>query len=671
MLCKKIAALLCAGAMLLGFGSASAQSAGSFSLEDYFKLPEMAGITISPNGKYLAATMPFKGRMNLGVVELDTRKASALSAYTDFDVQGVRWIGDDKLVYTLGQNNAPTGPGQFDGGGLFVINRDGSNFRRLSMTVKETRARNDFIYRGLDFYRRIPGNTNEIIASGNMTSADSEDLYRLDLKTGRHTLLTRDRPADYTSDWIVDDYLVPRVVTAWIRDSQTYVSYYRKDANSPWQEIGRYERNKAPIFVPLALNKDGSMQVGYNGDPSRDTVGVYKFDPIAKKMGELIASHPRYDMGATAGGGRVAGVVVDPDTERLLGYRVNAGKPEVIWLDEKYAATQAALDQALPNRINSFLRLPASKRMIVTSYSDTLSTRWYFYDEEAKTLEQIGAARPWMDGKLAEQRVFSYKTRDGMDIAGYYFLPRDYKPGTKLPTVVHIHGGPSVRADSWASGFGVQEGRLFADRGYAVIVPNFRITPGLGSKLYYSGFGTIGRQMSDDHEDAVKWGVEQGFVDPARVCMSGASYGGYAALQALVRNSNNTWKCAVAGLAVTDFYYQSTSRDVDYVSSESAVNFWKSIFGTQDLTAPIIKEISPIHHAAKVKNPVFLYAGEDDIRVPIPQIARMARELERTGNPPKAFVVKKGEGHGFGKVENNVDLYTQILAFLHEQIGKK
>ncbi len=639
-------------------------------VEDIFKSPNMAGINLSPNGKYMAATMPFKGRMNLAVVDLETRKASALSGYSEFDVQGVRWIGNDRLMYTLGQNNSPTGPGRFDGGGLFIINRDGSDFRRLSMTVKETRARNNFVFRGLDYFRRIPGNEDEIIASGNMTAAESTDLYRLNLKNGRHTLITQGRPADYTSDWILDSKLVPRVVTAWVRDTLTNVVYYRKNADSPWYEIARYEGNKGKIFVPLAFeSNDNTLQVAYNGE--RDTMAVYRFDPNEKKLGEMIASHPRYDMGATAAGAGAAGVITDPRTDKILGYRVNAGKPEVVWLDEKYAATQTSLDRALPNRINNFTRTPDGKRMLVTSYSDTVPLRWYMYDEEAKTLEQIGTSRPWLDGKLTEQRIMTYKTRDGLEISGYYFLPKNYKPGTKLPTVVHIHGGPHARADTFANGFGVNEGQLFAANGYAVIVPNFRITPGLGTKIYHAGFGTYGRQMSDDHEDALKWGIAQGFVDPERVCISGASYGGYASLQALVRNTNDMWKCAVAGLAPTDMNFQLTSRDGDTADSTAGVAIWKSIIGTEDLNAPIMKDVSPLYNVDRIKKPVFLYAGEDDIRVPIKQISQIAEALTRAGNPPKAFVVKKEEGHGFGKLENRVDTWTQILAFLDESIGNK
>ena len=653
-------------------GAQTPDTSTRLTVEDIWRQPTMANLNMSPNGKYLAVTMPNRGRMNLSVVDLEARSATALTGYEDFDIQGIVWIGNDRLLYSLGQNNSPTGPGAFDGGGLFVISRDGKETKRLSSTVRESRARGDSVFRGLSFFRRIPGRTDEIIASGNMTAADSTDLYRLNLNTGKYVLITQGRPVDRTSDWIMDKNLVPRIVTANIKDTLTNVVYYRQDESSPWAEIARYEGNKGPILIPLAIESDNkTLQVAYNG--GRDTMGVYRFDPSAKKLGELIAAHPRFDMGADAGGNGVPGAIIDSDTDKLLGYAVRAGKPEFVWLDEKYAATQKALDGALPDAINTFRRLPGNdKRLLVTSYSDLKPMRWFYFDQEARTLERIGVSRPWLEGKLTQQRVMTFKTRDGLEIAGYYFLPKDYKPGTKLPTVVHIHGGPSVRADSFASGFGTIEGQLFAAHGYAVIVPNFRITPGLGSKIYYSGFGTFGRQMSDDHEDAVKWGIEQGFVDPDRVCMSGASYGGYATLQALVRNTNNMWKCGVAGLAVTDLTYQTTSRDVDFVSSESAVTFWKNILGVTDLTNdPVMKQISPVFNADKIKMPVMFYSGQDDIRVPIPQINRMVRELERTGNPAKAHIVKAKEGHGFGKFENNVDTYNQILAFLDEHIGKK
>jgi dipeptidyl aminopeptidase/acylaminoacyl peptidase len=667
----------CAAVMLGGAFSAQAQQKlptinvdekrTELSVEDIFKSPSLRDPIVSPNGKFLAATVPSNGRMNLAVIDIETRTATVLTGVTEFDVIETRWVGNDRILFSLGLLNSPTGPGRFDGGGLFMVGRDGKERRTISPTVREARAKGNNVYRALSYARSIPGSDEEVIASGNLTDAESTDLYKLNIKTGRSELYTRGRPADGTNGWILDDKLVPRVVSSSPRDTLTTIFWYRKDADSAWYEIGRNEGVKGPTFVPLSVEGDNqSLQVAYNGD--RDTMAVFRFDPIAKKMGELIAQHPRYDMGANADGERVPGVVTDPVSNKVLGYRVAAAKPETVWLDEQYTKTQKSLDSALPNRINNFARTPDGKRFIVTSYSDILPTNWYLLDEEKKTLEGIGTSRPWLVGKLVEQVPFVYKTRDGLEIDGYYFLPRDYKPGTKLPTLVHIHGGPFARADYWGSNtFGVSEAQLFANRGYAVIVPNFRVTPGLGKKVYTSGFGAVGRQMSDDHEDALKWGIDKGFVDPSRACISGASYGGYAALQALVRN-NDMWRCAVAGLAVTDFKYQLTTGDGDTARSTAGQKFWMQVLGTDDLSSQLVKDISPVNNAEKIKRPVFIYAGEEDIRVPLAQISRMKRELERTGNAPKVYTVVEKEGHGFGILKNRVDTWTKMVTFVDESM---
>ncbi len=638
------------------------------SVEDIWKSPRLDGLTLSRSGKYLAATAPSRGRMNLLVIDMETQKGQALTSFDDFDVINVSWVGDDRLMFSLGQFNSPTGPGEFDGGGLFVVNRDGTNFRRLSATVRESRNRGEFVRRGLSLFRTLPDRTDEVIALGNLTAADSLDLYRLNLNTGRTTSITLGRPSSRSSDWLLDSKMVPRVMVAGIKDELTQVVFYRKDADSPWGELARFSPDKGAVFVPLAFESDDqTLQIATNKD--RDTMAVYRYNPNEKQLGEMIASHPRYDMGADSQGASVAGVLVSARDDTIVGYRVEADKPETVWIDEARAKTQRTIDATLPDTINRFQRTPDGNRLLITAYSDVKSRRWYVLDEQKRTLEEIGAARPWLDGKLVQQRSIRYKTRDGLEIPGYLFLPPDYKPGTRLPTIVHIHGGPFARADFFGSGFGYREGQLFASRGYAVVVPNFRVTPGMGNKIYTAGFGAVGGKMSEDHEDALKWAVDEGYADPKRACISGASYGGYAALQAMVKTPD-LFKCAVAGLAVTDYKYQLTTPEGDTYYSDAAVDYWKAVLGTKDLDSQFIRDISPVNNAAKIKGAVFLYAGEDDIRVPIGQINRMDKALKAAGNPAKAFVVKAKEGHGFGKLENNVDLYTQILKFLDEQIGK-
>ena len=168
----------------------------------------------------------------------------------------------------------------------------------------------------------------------------------------------------------------------------------------------------------------------------------------------------------------------------------------------------------------------------------------------------------------------------------------------------------------------------------------------------------------------MKWAVDQGYTDPKRVCISGASYGGYAALQAMVKTPD-MFKCAIAGHAPVDLVFQNTSLSTDYVSDPAAVDLWKGIIGTTDLRSQLVKDLSPVNHAARIKGAVFLYAGRDDTRVPIDQMNAMDKALKDVGNPAKAFVVKPQEGHGFGKLENRIDLYNQMLAFLETQLGKQ
>jgi dipeptidyl aminopeptidase/acylaminoacyl peptidase len=202
-----------------------------------------------------------------------------------------------------------------------------------------------------------------------------------------------------------------------------------------------------------------------------------------------------------------------------------------------------------------------------------------------------------------------------------------------------------------------------------VILPNFRITPGLGSKVFYSGFGAYGRQMVQDHVDAAKWGIAQGFVDPARICISGASYGGAAVLMSMGQ-APDVFKCGIAGLVVADMKMQLTSPSGDTAGNESGVKYWLKVVGAES-TSSIPAIASPVSYAEKIKGPIMMYAGVDDIRTPLEQTRAAQSALERAGNRPKAMVVKTEEGHGFGKLENNVDLYNQIFKFLEEHIGKR
>lgn len=639
-------------------------------IEDFVRLPAYAGPTLSVDGKHFAVTIPINGRMNLAVVDLQTRQGTALTNFRDYDVVRVAWVGKDRLLFSLGQFNSPTGPGRFDGGGLFMVSRDGRESRRISSTVRELRRQNQNVYRTLSFYRSLPGSEDEVIASGNLRDADSLDLYRLNVVTGKTELLTRERPAR-TVRWVLDRHRVPRIAIANIKDTLTYVVHYRKHERAPFEELARYELGQQGVFEPLYFASD-NRTLFVATDAGRTNVAIYRFDPEEKKLLGVVAEHPKFDLGATSLGTSegTGGVLTDPITDELIGYSAEAERPVTVWLDEKMERLQRMVDAALADTHNRLSRIDG-ERYLVTAFSDRRPTSWYLLDADKKSMEELFSSRPWLTPeRLVEMRPFVLKTRDGLEIPSYYFLPKDHKPGEKLPTVVHVHGGPTARADFWGRlTFGVVEAQVLASRGYAVVLPNFRATPGLGSRVFHAGFGSLGRQMIEDHEDAARWAVQQGFADPRRICISGASYGGYATLMALARFPD-TFKCGVAGLVVSDLPLLLTSPAGDISGSREAVALWLRLIGVGTLEQ-IPQEVSPVNLAGRIRQPLMIYAGAEDIRTPLEQTTRMVRALERAGNPPQIVLIKPEEGHGFGRVDNNVDLYATMIRFLEQHIGMR
>lgn len=670
----------CLTSLLTGLDAAASSSSSTVQvqasslvkLEDFFRRPEFSEAVLSPNGRYLATLSSINQRLNLVVVDLDTRQASVLTRYDNIDLGRLRWAGNDRILYSAVQINAPSGQDAPRSGGLFVIKRDGSEGRQLARTVSQLVKNETGGFLAMLPLRPVPGSPDEMIVSAVVANDDSFDLYRINLSTGRHRLLTAGRPADRIGSWILDSKGVPRVALAGGAGRSTQrIVYYRRDADSAWQEIARFDETRAPAFVPLAFDSDDEhLYVASN--EGRANMAIYRYNPQQRAMVEMVAQHPQYDLGASPQGGALNSLLFDPQTNALAGLRIDADRPQVLWLDESMAKVQASVDATWPDRFNVLSGSRLSSRVLISSYSDTLPGRLYLYDRQTQKLEEIGASRPWLEGQLAQVRPFRLKTRDGLEIPSYVVLPRDHRPGQRLPTVVHVHGGPFARdvvqGGRYGPSFGVREAQVLASRGYAVVLPNFRITPELGSQIYYAGFGTYGQQMSDDHEDAAAWAIDQGFADPRRICISGASYGGYAALQALTRPSN-PFACAIAGLPVTDLKFQR--ERADYAFSPAAVEYWRKVQGVADFDDPKVRQQSPLFQAERIKAPVFMYVGELDSRTPPAQAKRMADALAAAGNPVKDYFVGKGEGHGFGVQSVNVELYSRILKFLEDALAER
>jgi dipeptidyl aminopeptidase/acylaminoacyl peptidase len=622
-------------------------------------------VALSPDGRQLAALTPVGGKRNLVVLDLDTMKPRVVTNYTVYDIVEFHWVGE-RLVFSLGQLDVPSGAEFAAGGGWFSVKSDGTEGIELVPVLHEAGYQ-------MSFAGLVGNSAEHIVLQGAVRDASAIDLYRMNVRTGGAALMTSDRPGA-VFQWVVDANGVPRAAVVLEGHDKPVPQpkvkvFYRASRDDDWQLLQQFSLGGNDSWHPVAMApNDRDLIVSVSG--GRDTSALARFDVERGTLAEIVAAHPRYDVGLDSAGDLSSTLLRDA-TGNLIGLRIADERLQTVYFDEQYAALQAGLEAAFPGRA-VLLQRAGMRRSLVTVLSDRQPETHYLFDESTRRLtellrssEQLGPAH------LAAVRPFLLKTRDGLEIPSYLVLPNDHEPGQRLPTVIHVHGGPFVRADHWSGGPGIQEAQLLASRGYAVVLPNFRITPGFGKKIFVAGtVGAFGRQMSDDHDDAADWAVQQGFADPNRICISGSSYGGYAALWALIR-SKPRYQCAVAGMVISDLEMHVTSMAgaLGRLGKLTQSAWRDGILGVDGKDWSKAHAVSPAKHAQNLEGALFMYAGREDLITPMEQTQAMVRALKRAGKAPEVLLVKDDEGHGYGKVANRVDLYEKMLAFLDKHIG--
>ena len=322
-------------------------------------------------------------------------------------------------------------------------------------------------------------------------------------------------------------------------------------------------------------------------------------------------------------------------------------------------ALQTRLEKALPgNQVQLAGRSRDRSRMLVWAGRENDPGVWYVYTPAARKLDLFFAEKPEIDPvQMAVPRVVSYQARDGVTISALLTLPLGRKP-TGLPLILLPHGGP----------FGVNdqlefdtETQFLANRGYAVLQPNYRGSGGRGDDFVKLGDGQIGRKMQDDLDDAMDWAVAQGIADPARVCMVGSSYGGYAALFAVIRNPER-YRCAASFAGVTDWGAQ-LRYDRNYFTREDGRKWKQQISGTQSGFS--LDDVSPVKQIGRLTRPVLLVHGERDTRVPFKQYTTLKTAAGAAGKPLQLLTFPD-EGHGFDKPANEAKWLDALETFLRK-----
>ncbi|MYM29864.1 prolyl oligopeptidase family serine peptidase [Duganella sp. CY15W] len=643
---KKVlhALLLCACAAL-----APARSA-PLPLSAFFDNPAMQSAKLSPDGRHVAFSMAKPmGRVYLVTIDVESGEMKLAAAYADSDVAYFQWISDQRLVYTLTDLNRAAGE-LFFWPGLFATNYDGSQPTKL---IRQ--GRYDYNFNQLS---NLPV---ESYLAGQWGAQNSEfvyvqvngDLMHLNTLTGK--AIKTDRPRN-NDGWLVDRKGVPRIAFASKANQQSI--YYREHDGQPWQQVARQDIYSVDnLFQPRFFGPAGDLYVtaGLNGADA-----LFRYDLTKQERSEIpIISTPGYDFE----GEMIA------DDQKILGFTYEVDAHGTYWVDERMQAVQKAVDATLPgtNNMIAVARRSQNDTVLVTSNSDVQPPVFSLYNTKTAQLKILGRSRPAiLADQMSHKIMVRYKARDGLEIPAYLTTPKA-SDGKNLPMVVLVHGGPWMRGVSWDWD---AESQFLASRGYAVLEPEYRGSTGYGLKHFMAGWKQWGLKMQDDIADGTRWAIAQGYANPKRICIAGASYGGYATLMGLI-NDPDLYQCGISWSGITDIPmwnkgHWSGQSDLDDVYKQYG---FPVLMGDLEKDATQFKATSPLQQAARVTQPLLLAHGEVDQRVPMIHGSLFYDAVRKT-NPNVEWVWYEEEGHGWRLVKNRLDFWRRVERFLEKNIGK-
>ena len=631
--------------------------------ESFYRHADMDQVALSPSGRKLALTSglrggPGGGRVRLMVFDLasDAPPVPVVS-FQDADIQRFQWVNDDRLVFSVIDRSRAGGQQRF-WHGLFSVRADGSERRQLVKLLGNWRGEaRPGAKEPLDWDHHlltVPlGGGDEVLVGafrfdvrGNLLDVSAK---RLDIVT-RSTTSLSDGVPDHVVDWWFDPFGEPRVLASRFEGENRV--YWRGPGQKAWVELARFPALKRS-FWPAFVDADGALYVTQSAGPTGvDVLKRYDFER-KQPQAEATVSTPGFDFS-----GRF---VVDPDTGKLLGVRVLTDAETTAWFSPRLKALQQRVDARLPGRINRIGCRRCERDdavLLIDSYSDREPGEYWVFHPDGDRWQRVGRVRPDTDAaKMATLDLHRIAARDGADLPVWVTRPPS-RSGPR-PAVVLVHGGPWVRGRSWEWDANAQ---FLASRGYVVIEPEFRGSKGFGAAHFRAGWKQWGGAMQDDVADALKWAVAQGWVDGSRVCIAGASYGGYATLMGLARYPE-LYRCGIAWVAVTDprlLFGIDVGSDID---DDAKLYGLPALIGDPVADAAMLKAASALELAPRIVAPLLLVYGGSDVRVPIEHGIKMRDALKAAGRPPE-WLVYAGEGHGWLQSENRIDFAQRFESFL-------
>lgn len=626
----------------------SLPAAAAASADTFARLPEIGGVTVSPDGDRLAVQMRVKGRTVLNILRLaDMKSIGTFGMHDQRDIEDVYWKSNDRLLFGIsyreGKEEAKVATGD-----LMAVNVDGSGVATLLAPQRGNLLVLDLNFRDWRMVDMLRDDPNNVLIYKYEADSPMPYLYRLNVKTGSRNLVmqARNRGGGFMTDH------EGKVRFQWGDESDgTTVILSRDSADGPWREVGRYaydDEDDGADFDPIAFAGD-NRRIYYRAAAGERTIGLYVLDPESGAEPQLLHRDDTYDVRSLVPGRRRGEFIGAAwEAERTQWRFFEPLHPDVPLFD--------ALRKAFGGRDISIVNRSADgSKAVVYAGSDVDPGAYYVFDMAKASVLARFPTHPWLQSSaLRPMEPVSFKARDGIQLHGYLTRPANAAQAGRKRMVVLVHGGPIGVRDYWGYDSEVQ---WLAANGFAVLQVNFRGSGGYGPAFENAGYGEFGGKMQDDVTDATRWAIEQGHADASAICIYGASYGAYAAMMGLIREPD-LYRCGVgyAGLYDLDLWTQHSLA----ASSSETRAYQRKAVGEDRVH---LRRISPTSRAAEIKVPVLLVHGGDDERTPVNQFRAMQAAL-RKADKPFEFILKDKEEHGFYNEANVAEFYSKLVEFL-------
>jgi dipeptidyl aminopeptidase/acylaminoacyl peptidase len=597
-------------------------------------------VVVSPTGQYLAVTYPIEqlNQTALAIVDIKDMKTLGTTRFTSGEhIYQVWWANPERVVFTVA----------IKGGRLDQLRATGEMY---SMDIHGKRQRTLFsnLIGGaaymLDTLRDDPDHVLIMFVPWGRKEFKDPLIYKVNVNDGSQrkvAYVPGMAPGVATDD-------SGRIHFAHGMDLDSVVRLYRytDDPKQPWSEVALPDGAPADVWLH-GVTREGVVYLTTSDERGQECLREYR---VARGFKDIECKQ-----------GRAGVPLFGYEDERIYALRRGDMPGDIEYLDPQHpeARLRQALQKAFAGQRVAIESSTADHRSLVVAVSsDRNPGDLYLVDRATRKAQYLMSARRWIDpAAMSPSDPIKYQTRDAYTIHGY-LTARAGKATRNAPLVVMPHGGPHGIRDSWRWD---SWGQLLASRGYAVLQVNYRGSGGYGELHERAGYRKWGTLMQDDLTDAVRWATSAGIADPARVCIFGASYGGYAALMSPLREPD-LYRCAIGFAGVYDLVEHAATSDTR--ESRLGRNYLKEVLGDEQT----MREHSPVTHIAKLRIPVLIAHGTNDRRVPFSQAKILRRALEANAKKYE-WLEYMGEEHGLDKDENHEDFLTRVVEFLDRHIG--